>query len=111
MRNQTDFGTITGFGTLIAIIGFALIGPSEQRTDNNPKNDLTGKAPYRFESTSLQRGVARGRDGLLCRLAVPSGRPVGNRLCSLIVSAGYRWIKSQAWIPDFDTCEPLASLK
>ena len=57
MRNQTDFGTITGFGTLIAIIGFALIGPSEQRTDNNPKNDLTGKAPYRFESTSLHRGV------------------------------------------------------
>ena len=57
MRNQTDFGTITGFGTLIAIIGFALIGPSEQRTDNNPKNDLTGKAPYRFESVSLQRGI------------------------------------------------------
>jgi hypothetical protein len=40
-----------------------------------------------------------------------SSRPVGDRLCSLIMSAGYRWIKSQAWIPDFDTCEPLASLE
>ena len=30
---------------------------SEQRTGNKPKHDLTGKAPYRFESTSLQRGV------------------------------------------------------
>jgi hypothetical protein len=29
-------------------------------------------------------------------------------LCSLIVAAGYRWIKSHAWMPDFDTCEPLA---
>src|SRR5437660_758947 len=28
---------------------------SEQRTGNKPKHDLTGKAPYRFESTSLQR--------------------------------------------------------
>jgi hypothetical protein len=28
MRNQTDFGTLTGFNTLIAIIGFVvLIGP------------------------------------------------------------------------------------
>jgi hypothetical protein len=36
---------------------------------------------------------------------------VGDRLCSLIVTAGYRWIKSQAWIPDLDTCEPLASLE
>src|SRR5262249_12843287 len=30
---------------------------SEQRTDNNPKNDLTGKAPYRFESGFLQQRV------------------------------------------------------
>jgi len=31
---------------------------SEQRTGNKPKNDhLTGKAPYKFESISLQRGV------------------------------------------------------
>jgi len=22
--------------------------------------------------------------------------------------AGYRWIKSHAWMPDFDTCEPFA---
>jgi hypothetical protein len=36
---------------------------------------------------------------------------VGDRLCSLIVTAGYRWIKSQAWISDFDTCQPLASLE
>ena len=40
-----------------------------------------------------------------------SGRPLGDRLCSLIVSAGYLWIKPQAWMPDFDTCEPLASLE
>jgi hypothetical protein len=33
------------------------------------------------------------------------------RLCLLVVTAGYRWIKSQAWMPDFDTCEPLASLE
>src|SRR5438105_4666400 len=30
---------------------------SEQRTGNKPKHDLTGKAPYRFESTSLQQRV------------------------------------------------------
>jgi hypothetical protein len=30
----------------------------EQRTGKKPKNDyLTGKAPYKFESASLQRGV------------------------------------------------------
>ncbi len=48
----------------------------------------------------------------LCSLIVTAGLvEVGDRLCSLIVTAGYRWIKSQAWIPDFDTCEPLASLE
>jgi len=30
---------------------------SEQRTANKPKDHLTGKAPYRFESISLQRRV------------------------------------------------------
>src|SRR5205823_11211135 len=30
---------------------------SEQRTGNKPKHDLTGKAPYRFESGFLQRRV------------------------------------------------------
>src|SRR5215471_3786143 len=38
---------------------------SEQRTANKPKDHLTGKAPYRFESISLQRGV--------CELSVPCG--------------------------------------
>ena len=45
---------------------------SEQRTDNNPKNHLTGKAPYKFESISLQRTVRlsqevtrRGREARL----------------------------------------------
>src|SRR5215469_13482290 len=31
---------------------------SEQRTANKPKDHLTGKAPYRFESGSLQRRVS-----------------------------------------------------
>src|SRR5215470_12004133 len=30
---------------------------SEQRTANKPKDHLTGNAPYRFESTSIQRRV------------------------------------------------------
>src|SRR3974390_244047 len=30
---------------------------SEQRTANKPKDHLTGKAPYRFESASLQQTV------------------------------------------------------
>src|SRR6516165_2958377 len=32
---------------------------SEQRTANKPKDHLTGKAPYRFESGSLQHGCGR----------------------------------------------------
>src|SRR6516162_2960118 len=32
---------------------------SEQRTANKPKDHLTGKAPYRFESSSLQRRVVQ----------------------------------------------------
>ena len=32
---------------------------SEQRTANKPKDHLTGKAPYRFESCSLQQRVGR----------------------------------------------------
>src|SRR5438132_5617347 len=34
---------------------------SEQRTDNIPKDYLTGKAPYKFESPILQRGVTNYR--------------------------------------------------
>ena len=34
---------------------------SEQRTANKPKDHLTGKAPYRFESCSLQRRVYEHR--------------------------------------------------
>src|ERR1700749_1404933 len=40
---------------------------SEQRTANKPKHHLTGKAPYKFESISLQRGV--------CKLSVPREAP------------------------------------
>jgi hypothetical protein len=36
---------------------------SEQRTDNKPKHHLTGKAPYKFESVSLQRRVMQTRFG------------------------------------------------
>jgi len=34
---------------------------SEQRTANKPKDHLTGKAPYRFESISLQQRVYEHR--------------------------------------------------
>src|SRR6516165_4696361 len=46
---------------------------SEQRTANKPKDHLTGKAPYRFESTSLQQRVIRTRD-LKAELHRPAGR-------------------------------------
>src|SRR6516162_3689318 len=36
---------------------------SEQRTANKPKDHLTGKAPYRFESASLQQRVGHEPHG------------------------------------------------
>ncbi len=42
-------------------------GAIEKNCQHNPKQRLTGKAPYRFESTSLQRGVR-------CELSRPQSR-------------------------------------
>ena len=61
--------------------------------------------------TGYIRGKDRGEAAGLGHDRVGPLVEVGDRLCSPIVTAGYRWIKSQAWIPDFDTCEPLASLE
>src|SRR6516162_7622902 len=52
---------------------------SEQRTANKPKDHLTGKAPYKFESGFLQRrvrlstgiGLARSRSRLFARVCGP----------------------------------------
>jgi hypothetical protein len=54
---------------------------SEQRTATNQKHHLTGKAPYKFESISLQRGVRREPDFL-----VPGCRHSDSTIC-----VGSRW--------------------
>ena len=60
---------------------------SEQRTDNNPKNHLTGKAPYRFESVFLQRRVrseprsGRGPPGVRVRCSTRDPSCPRSRQC------------------------------
>src|SRR6202047_1161911 len=50
---------------------------SEQRTLSKTQNNhLTGKAPYKFESISLQRGVRRELDSTAA--ATARGSPAGN---------------------------------
>src|SRR6516164_2540265 len=66
---------------------------SEQRTANKPKDHLTGKAPYRFESASLQRRVRVSGDFALAR------REKRARYCIIFVSKEYRdrkWTVYQA---------------
>jgi hypothetical protein len=61
---------------------------------------------HRFQWPRVRKGrqsQRRGRKG-----GEPDEVPAANRMG---LRAGYRWIKSQARIPDFDTCEPLASLE
>jgi len=75
-----------------------------------PQAKPKARAPHE-NVHALWASKDRGEAGGLGHDRIGSLVKVGDRLCSLIVTAGYRWIKSQAWIPDFDTCEPLASLE
>ena len=51
---------------------------SEQRTANKPKDHLTGKAPYRFESGSLQQRVQKG----LSAMRNGGSHPTLRRVCA-----------------------------
>jgi len=71
-----------------------------------------------MEQTGVDANPAQSRNAMpacaeispmLRRLRYPDGLDQAQARDPLV--AGYRWIKSQAWIPDFDTCEPLASLE
>src|SRR6516165_2552820 len=102
--------------------------PTPRRPPNEqlrPREFLTAQeepAIFALSRACIARGTGSSNPSPSTRESVLAGSPgrweAGHRgwrgmaTSSLqFVNAGYRWIKSQAWIPDFDTCEPLASLK